>query len=190
MLAVAPVRAHPRRVPCRIPAVPRCCWSAAARRDAAPRAWCHRRALLPSEKVPCLPVNPWQITPGVTVDQNAHGVPLCSQCHDPCARHRFRSAGRRDRESAAGEHCTSLLWRLVPSSRTTTGHLDPHLSSPPLITPSAIRSQRTMPPKIFTSTATHPGVGEDQLERRGHLAHWSRPAGRRPGSSPAARGAA
>src|SRR6202140_2714284 len=88
--------------------------------------------------------------PGVAVDQNAHAPPFAAS---PTP---LRAASAR---SAAAVIASPLLasfarasCALVPSSRTTTGTLTPTFFTA-LITPSAMVSQRTMPPKMFTSTA-------------------------------------
>src|SRR6202171_3777321 len=88
--------------------------------------------------------------PGVAVDQNAHALPFAASATT------LRAASVR---SAAAVIVSPLLasfarasCALVPSSRTTTGTLTPTFFTA-LITPSAMVSQRTMPPKMFTSTA-------------------------------------
>src|SRR5581483_9041417 len=55
---------------------------------------------------------------------------------------------------------------LVPSRRTTTGTFTPTFFTA-LITPSAMRSQRTMPPKMLTRTA-RTRIGQNELECGGH----------------------
>src|SRR5262249_7939702 len=86
---------------------------------------------------------------GVLVYENAHACPFASATT-------FRAASVR---SAAGVILSPLfasisraLSAFVPSRRTTTGTGTPTFFTA-LMIPSAIRSQRTMPPKMLTSTA-------------------------------------
>ena len=74
--------------------------------------------------------------------------------------------------SLAGVMARPLLasiWRasgaLVPSRRTMTGMLTP-TSLTAAMMPSAMMSQRTMPPKILIRIARDLGVRENQFERR------------------------
>ena len=70
----------------------------------------------------------------------------------------------------------------MPSSRTTTGTLTP-TSLTAWMMPSAIRSQRTIPPEYIDQHCAHLVVGKDQLKRlrhpcRGGTAPTSRKVGR------------
>src|SRR6185369_16542486 len=87
---------------------------------------------------------------GVAVYENAHALPFLASATT------LRAASVR---SSAGVIVSPLLASmpravsaLVPSRRTTTGTFTPTFFTA-LMTPSAMMSQRTMPPKMFTSTA-------------------------------------
>jgi hypothetical protein len=75
------------------------------------------------------------------------------------------------------------LSALVPSRRTTTGTLTP-TSLTAWMMPSAIRSQRTMPPKMLTRIAFTFGLERMSLKASVTRSPWRRR--RRRGSSPAA----
>src|SRR5579862_9313691 len=68
----------------------------------------------------------------------------------------LRAASVKSEAAMMAKPLLASFWRaisaLVPSSRTTTGTLGPTFLTA-LMMPSAIRSQRTMPPKIFTRIA-------------------------------------
>src|SRR5690606_28387560 len=86
---------------------------------------------------------------GVLVDQNAHCLPPAALTTDSAALVRLVAAIMLRRLSASFFAPNSAL---LPSRRTTTGTLTPTSATAAMI-PSAIRSQRTIPPKMFTSTA-------------------------------------
>src|SRR2546429_8176829 len=88
--------------------------------------------------------------PGVAVDQNAHWATSAASATTLRAASVRSAAAVIARALPASSARPLSAW--VPPSRTTTGTLTPTFFTA-LITPSAIRSQRTMPPKIFTSTA-------------------------------------
>ncbi len=108
--------------------------------------------------------------PGVPVDQNAHGLPFAASATT------LRAASVR---SVAGSDGQPAAWR---AARAPARRWCPRAAPPPapctptfftaLMTPSAIRSQRTMPPKILTSTARTRG-----LERISSKAAVTRSAG-------------
>ena len=107
---------------------------------------------------------------GALVDQNAHAPPLLAAGPgggDHLAGRIGQIAGRADRQRPAGQLGARGDCALVPSSRTTTGTRTP-TSRTALMMPSAIRSQRTMPPKMLTRIARTLRVGKNQLEGRGH----------------------
>src|SRR5438876_9137961 len=86
----------------------------------------------------------------IAVDQDAHALPFAASATT------LRAASVRSLAAVIVSPLLASMARaacaFVPSSRTTTGTLTPTFFTA-LITPSAIRSQRTMPPKMFTSTA-------------------------------------
>src|SRR5882672_9812328 len=88
--------------------------------------------------------------PGVAIDQNTHALPFAASATT------LRAASVRSAAAVIVSPMPASFARascaLVPSSRTTTGTLTPTFFTA-LITPSAMVSQRTMPPKMFTSTA-------------------------------------
>src|SRR5579872_7087615 len=88
--------------------------------------------------------------PRVAVDENAHALPFAASATT------LRAASVRSSAGVIFTVLRSSMARaasaLVPSSLTTTGTLTPTFFTA-WITPSAIRSQRTMPPKMLTSTA-------------------------------------
>ena len=59
-------------------------------------------------------------------------------------------------------------WTFVPSMRTTTGTLNFN-SFAAFTTPLASTSQRKMPPKIFTNTALHVGIAQQNAKCIFHL---------------------
>ena len=89
---------------------------------------------------------------GVLVDENAHAYLLTfGGQRDDLARRVGEIGGGRDGERAVRQHFARLS-AFVPSRRTTTGTATPTCLTA-IITPSAIRSQRTMPPKMLTRMA-------------------------------------
>ena len=97
----------------------------------------------------------------VLVDQNAHDVSSVTAGRDDFLGGVGQIVRRDDVETAVGQQLPgpSRRWCLraarPPAPDTPT-------SLTAVITPSAIRSQRTMPPKILTRMALHPFVGQDQ----------------------------
>src|SRR5580700_392189 len=87
--------------------------------------------------------------PRVAIDQDAHAVPRASATTLRAASVRSAAAVMVRPLFASSARARSAL---VPSSRTTTGTGTPTFFTA-LMMPSAMRSQRTMPPKMFTSTA-------------------------------------
>ena len=83
---------------------------------------------------------------------------------------RRRRPGRRPRRSRGRTSLRIFLpcSTLVPSSRTTSGTFRPS-SLTAATTPSAMMSQRMMPPKMLTRMAFTFGSDSDDLEGRRHL---------------------
>ena len=119
-------------------------------------------------KVPCLPVKPWQIHLGVLVDKYAHDRILI-ECAKVSAGSRDdllcsvgEIGGGDDLEATRGEHLARFL-----GVGAFEAHHDRHFHATfftAVITPSAMRSQRTMPPKILTRIALTLRVRQDQFE--------------------------
>ncbi|BAK10579.1 malate dehydrogenase hypothetical protein [Pantoea ananatis AJ13355] len=86
---------------------------------------------------------------GVFVDQNGHYLPSAAATTRCAASVRLVAAMMFRPLSASFLAPSSAL---LPSRRTTTGTLTPTSATAPMM-PSAIRSQRTMPPKMLTNTA-------------------------------------
>src|SRR5690606_21654393 len=86
---------------------------------------------------------------GVFIDQDAHWLPSAALTTCTAASVRL-DAGMMLRPLSASTLAPSSA--LLPSRRTTTGTLTSTSFTAPMM-PSAIMSQRTMPPKMFTNTA-------------------------------------
>src|SRR5690606_33286228 len=86
---------------------------------------------------------------GVLVDQYAHLAPPAAFTTCSAASSKLLAAMMFMPLSASFCAPSSAL---LPSRRTTTGTTKPTTSTAPMM-PSAIRSQRTIPPKMFTRTA-------------------------------------
>src|SRR5690554_936995 len=86
---------------------------------------------------------------GVLVDQDTHYLPSAALTTCSAASVRLVAAMMFRPLEASFSAPSSAL---VPSRRTTTGTLTPTCSTAPMM-PSAIMSQRTMPPKMLTSTS-------------------------------------
>src|SRR5690606_27172940 len=122
--------------------------AAAARRHAADDLRAVLEALLRVERA--LPArDALADDPRVLADEDAHAAPPASATTFDAASFKS-SAGTIDKPLSASI-CLPFS-TFVPSSRTTTGTAT-HAPCTAAITPSAIRSQRTMPPKMFTRIA-------------------------------------
>src|SRR3984957_19982865 len=91
---------------------------------------------------------------GALVDEDAHAAFLVAAITFLAAS--VRSAAAMIARALAASR-SRAIWALVPSSRTTTGTPTPTFLTA-LMMPSAIRSQRTMPPKMFTRMARTCGL--------------------------------
>src|SRR5690606_23587833 len=122
--------------------------AAASRRDAGDDFRAVLEALLGVERA-LTPRKPLRDDLRLLADEDAHAAPPASATTFDAAS--FRSSAGTIASPLSASICLPFS-TFVPSSRTTTGTLT-SASVTAAITPSAIRSQRTIPPKMFTRIA-------------------------------------